>query len=77
MNDNEQSSILAEIVALSEPYAKIRNDEITLQTYAQEVKLSPNAARARLDKLVEEGILQTRLARVENHTMRVYGKAGE
>jgi len=77
MNDNERAKILAEIIELSEMYAPIKDDEIKLMDYADEVGLSRNSARMRLDRLVESGILETRLAKWENKIVRVYRKVGE
>lgn len=77
MDNKEKYDILEEVVKLSEVYAERREDEVLLMDYADRVKLSRNAARARLDKLVEKGILETRLATWDNKTVRVYRKAGE
>ncbi len=77
MNNTERSKILSEIVELTEIYPEKHDDEIMLMEYADEVHLSRNSARARLDKLVEKGILETHLARHNNKTVRVYRKAGK
>lgn len=79
MNDDERARMLAEIIAMSETYPEIRDDEIRLMDYAEsdEVRLSRNSARTRLDKLVEKGILETRLARDGSKIVRVYRKVGE
>lgn len=77
MNNTERSKILSELIELTEIYPEKRDDEVMLMEYADEVHLSRNSARTRLDKLVEKGILETHLARYDNKTVRVYRKVGE
>ena len=77
MDDTERAAILAEIVEMSDPYPEMRSDEIRLQNYADETGLSRNSSRTRLDKLVDAGILETRIARDGSKIVRVYRKVGE
>ena len=61
MTDDQKTRLLSELIELS-GYRIRRPGDIDVDDYAREAGCSPQAARRRLHKLVEEGILECALA---------------
>jgi len=72
MEDETRRRILDEIIEMTEP-PHIQLGDITLVEYAEKVGVTRGAAKNRLQKLVDEGVLKTLLVKCpDGKYRRVY-----
>ena len=64
MTDTTREALLAEVLRWTSPADRVRENEITVGDYMTETGLCHSAAKRALDRLVDEGRLVRREARV-------------
>lgn len=76
MNNAEKSKILQEMIDLTEP-PHIESGDVTLSEYAERAGITRSSARNRLQKVVDKGLLETKIVKCpDGKHRRIYRLTG-